>query len=46
MQIRVRDLPDAIHRDLKVWAAQDQVTLNELVIGILKAALEKHQGKK
>jgi len=46
MQFRIRDMPDALHRDLKVWAAQDQVTMNELVINILKAALEKHQGKK
>jgi plasmid stability protein len=46
MQIRVRDLPDALHRDLKVWAAQEQITLNDLVLNILKAAVEKRQGKK
>jgi predicted HicB family RNase H-like nuclease len=39
-------MPDALHRDLKVWAAQDQVTLNELLISLLKAAVEKHQGGK
>jgi predicted HicB family RNase H-like nuclease len=46
MQIRVRDLPPALHRDLKVWAAQEDTTLNELVIEILRAAVEKRAGKK
>ena len=46
MQIRVQNIPDAVHRDLKVWAAQEQITLNDLMLNIIKAAVEKRQGKK
>jgi predicted HicB family RNase H-like nuclease len=46
MQIRVRDLAPALHRELKVWAAQEDTTLNELVISILQAAVDKRASKK
>lgn len=46
MDMRIRDLPDELHRDLKVAAAMDRMTLNKLIVQLLQAAMDKRNRSK
>jgi plasmid stability protein len=46
MQVRIRDIPDPIHRTLKSWAALEGKSLNDLLVEILKQAVERKYPKK
>jgi plasmid stability protein len=43
MDVRIRDLPDDLHRDLKVAAAIDGKTINAEIVDILTAAMAKRR---
>lgn len=45
-ELRIRDMPGDLHKALKVRAVMDGVSLNDLVIDLLRKAVEKPQGKK
>lgn len=39
-ELRVRKVPEVIYRQLKVWCAQEGVTLNALIVEILAKAVD------
>ena len=41
----IKDFPDELHKEAKVRAAQEEITLKELVIRAIKAYLKKKGGK-
>ena len=45
-ELRVRQVPEAVYRGLKVWAAEELQSLNDTIIEILKAAVEARKGKR
>lgn len=38
-QIMVRMVPDASHRKLKIMAAQQGITMNDLLLGLIEEAI-------
>jgi len=46
MEIRVRNVPPTLHTEMKVLAARQQTTLNDLVLAILEEYVKKQAGKK
>ena len=45
-ELRIRRVPEALHKALKMRAVAEDVDLNDLVIELLRQAMEKHAGKK
>ena len=45
-ELRIRDVPEELHRSLKIRAVTEGVPLNDLVIDLLRKAVEKPAGKK
>jgi predicted HicB family RNase H-like nuclease len=45
-ELRIRHVPEALHKALKLRAVQEEVDLNDLVIELLRQAVEKPSGKK
>lgn len=46
MDVRIRDLDNELHHQLKVAAITDRMRLSELIVAVLKAAMDKRFGKK
>jgi predicted HicB family RNase H-like nuclease len=46
MEIRVRNVPPALHRELRIMAAMEETSLNALIIRMLEDMVKKSQGKK
>ena len=45
MVLNVKDFPDELHRQMKIQAAIDGVSLKDLIIKALEKYLEKKGGK-
>lgn len=45
-EMRLYNVPEHVHRELKVRAAQERTSLNELAIRILKESVDRGKGKK
>jgi plasmid stability protein len=45
-ELRIRNMPESLHRSLKIRAVTEGVDLNNLVIELLRQAMEKHGPKK
>ena len=43
-RMEIRNVPDQLHADLKVWAAQERTSLTALLIDILSRAVEERKG--
>jgi predicted HicB family RNase H-like nuclease len=45
-EMRLYNVPEHVHRELKVRAASERTTLNELAIRLLRESLDKAKGRK
>jgi hypothetical protein len=45
MEMRIRDLPEDVHKALKLHAVRKGIRLNDLVVQILAASAEKVMGR-
>lgn len=45
-ELRIRRVPEELHKSLKLRAVAEDKDLNDLVIELLRQAMEKHQSKK
>jgi predicted HicB family RNase H-like nuclease len=43
MELRIRNFPNEVHRLLKIRAAEESITLNELVIRLLREITTKKE---
>jgi len=46
MEMRIRDLPEDVHKALKLHAVREGIRLNDLVVQILVAAVKVSDGGK
>jgi plasmid stability protein len=44
-EFRIHNLPESVHKALKIKAVNEGVPLNDLIISILRAAVEKQRKK-
>jgi plasmid stability protein len=45
-ELRIRDMPEELHKSLRIRAVTEGTSLNGLVIDLLRQAMEKHGAKK
>jgi plasmid stability protein len=43
MKLFIKDFPDDLHQQLKIKAAHDKISLYQLVINLLRKALESNK---
>jgi len=45
-ELRIRRMPEGLHKALKLRAVAEDIDLNDLVIELLRQAMEKPAGRK
>ena len=46
MEMRIRDIPDELHVQFKVMCAEKRISMNKLIIQLIREAVEKHRKEK
>jgi len=44
--MRIREIPDELHKDFKIMCVDKKISMNDLVIQLMKEAVEKYKQKK
>lgn len=41
---RIRNLPERVRKELRLWAVEEERPMNDLIIALLTAAVDKRKG--
>ena len=46
MEMRIRDIPEELHIQFKIMCAEKRISMNKLMIQLMREAVEKHRKEK